>query len=91
MTKLQTILGEDIPITTRGIVYFGTLTPNKFIVRQTVMFDNRTDAFQCYANTPNPESQLITGNTFDELIANLHILHEQMNTQEWVNYMWVMI
>jgi len=84
MNELQTILGEDIPVTTRGIVYFGKLGPTKLEIKKTIMCNSVYEAFEYYANTPNPESQLITGNTFDELIKNLHILHQWMEDKHWI-------
>lgn len=82
--ELQTILGEDIPVTTRGIVYLGILLPDKLVVKRTLMFDNHSDALNAYSNIPNPESQLVMGKTFDELITELHKLHERMKTKEWI-------
>lgn len=88
MKELQTILGEDIPVTTRGIVYLGVLTKKKLNVKKTLMFDNAGDALNAYSNIPNPESQVVLGKTFDELIQELHKLHSRMQNQKWIDQLW---
>ena len=86
MTELQTILGTEIPITTRGIVYFCNFTyrPYKIKVVAERLYDSAGMALEVYANTPNHESQLVTGKTFDELIKELHQLHEDMKSPIWL-------
>ena len=86
MTELQTILGTDIPTTTRGILYlckYDYIT-NEIGVLREILFDCGFDALNAYANIPNPESQLVTGKTYDALIAELHILHSNLKDPEWV-------
>jgi len=86
MKELQTILGTDIPLTTRGIVYlcyFDNLSL-KLEVCNEILCDNAGEALDLYANIPNPESQLATGETFNELIINLHKLHENMKDESWL-------
>ena len=84
MTK--TALGKDIPANTRGILYLCELNrQNKTLtVEREILFDNSFSALNAYANIPNPESQLVTGRTHDELINELNILHECMQREEWV-------
>ena len=84
MTELQTILGTDIPITTRGILYLCRFKNLKLTVLSEGIFDSGFDALNYYANIPNPESQLVTGRTYDELIINLHKLHKNITNIDWL-------
>ena len=88
MNELKTILGEDIPVTTRGILYLGTLHADHLEVEKTMMFDSVFESWQAYANIPNPESQLAYGDTFDEMIRSLHLLHQNMQKKEWIDELW---
>ena len=84
MKELQTITGIDIPVKTRGVLYLCQLTEKKLIVRNTILFDNASDALNAYANIPNAESQLAYGKTFDELIMELQKLHQKMKNPKWI-------
>jgi len=84
MKELQTITGIDIPVTTRGVLYLCLLTETKLIVKNTILFENASDALNAYANIPNPESQVEMGATFDELIVNLQRLHQNMKDPKWI-------
>ena len=86
MKELQTILGTDIPIITRGIVYLGKFNYEDLTL--TIIgerfYRTQSDALHAYADTPNPESQMVSGGTFNILITNLFELHKQMKTKEWL-------
>jgi hypothetical protein len=86
MNKLTTILGTEIPINARGILYLCDYSylPLKLTVFQELIFESAFDALTCYAEIPNPESQLVTGKTFDELIKNLHRLHNDIKDVKWL-------
>jgi len=84
MTELQTILGTDIPITTRGIFYACYFNGDTIIVIGEKLFDSAFEALEAYANIPNPESQMVSGETYDELIKNLHRLHKNMKDPKWL-------
>jgi hypothetical protein len=86
MTELQTILGTDIPINTRGILYLCKFDYERKEIAVTgeVICEKAFKALNLYANIPNPESQLVTGKTFDELITNLHQLHKDMKDPVWL-------
>ena len=86
MKELQTILGADIPIETRGIIYLCEYNYSKLTltVFNEMLFVSAFDALQAYSNIPNPESQLVDGKTFDELIINLKQLHQDMENKEWL-------
>jgi len=83
---MKTITNQDIPEETRGIVYFCVLNVEHetLEVLRAVLFAEAFDALQAYANTPNPESQMATGGTYEELLENLEILHQNMHDQEWI-------
>lgn len=86
MDELKTILGTDIPLSTRGIVYlcvYDRNTPN-IVVTGELLSPNAGTALNAYANIPNPESQIVTGKTFDDLIKNLLILHKNMQDKTWL-------
>lgn len=90
MKELQTYLGTDIPIETRAILYLCELNKDSStkefeltIIRE-LLFNSVFEGLEAYANIPNPESQLITGKTFDELITNLHTFHRLMLKQSWL-------
>ena len=87
MKELQTILGTDIPITTKGIVYLCELYfhPLKLTVVREILCESAFHALTLYAEIPNPPSQLVTGKTFDELITKLHQLHKDMKDPTWLN------
>jgi hypothetical protein len=86
MRKQKTLLGTTIPKTTRGILYickYERFTP-KIEVRAEKLYNIAFEALNAYAEIPNPESQLVMGKTFEELILNLEILHNNMKDEKWL-------
>ena len=85
---MKTILGTEIPDTTRGILYlchFDFLVdPPKLTVMREILCDSASDALNLYAEIPNPPSQLATGRTYEELCNELQILHRDMVNEEWL-------
>lgn len=81
---LKTYLGKDIPLWTRGILYLCRLQGNTFEVVNELLFTSEYEALQAYANIRNPESQMVGGKTYNELIKELVILHKNINNPEWV-------
>ena len=83
---MKTLTKQSIPETTRGIVYFCVLNVEHetLEVLRTVFFEEAFDALQVYANTPNPESQMATGGTYEELLDSLKKLHQNMNDKKWI-------
>jgi len=84
--ELQTITGSDIPINTRGILYLCFYDRDKETIQvvKEMFFETPTSAMMAYANIPNPESQVVIGETYDKLISDLHKLHERMQDKEWL-------
>ena len=83
---LKTIDGKEIPLSTRGILYLCVFTngPLNLEVVNSECFDSSFDALNCYSNIPNPESQLVMGKTYNELITKLHKLHENIKNEDWL-------
>lgn len=81
---LKTILGIEIPITTRGIVYLCKYTGKELIVCREILCDSSFKALNLYTNIPNPESQMVSGKTFDDLIKNLIKLHKDIKDPKWL-------
>ena len=86
MEELKTILGTDIPITTRAILYLCHYNPakKKITVINELITDSQYEGLEYYANTPNLESQLVTGRDFNDLIKNLIKLHGNMKNKQWL-------
>tara|TARA_R110000772_G_scaffold17946_3_gene50129 strand:+ start:220977 stop:221270 length:294 start_codon:yes stop_codon:yes gene_type:complete len=83
---LTTRLGTEIPITARGILYLCQYDyENQTIeVMAEKITNTPSEALELYCNIPNPESQLVTGATFDELIIDLIRLHKNLDDKKWV-------
>ena len=81
---LQTLDGNDVELTTRGILYLCNLSDSGLQVIKSVQFESAFDALNAYSNIPNPESQLITGKDYDDLIKNMHSLHGMMQKESWL-------
>jgi hypothetical protein len=81
---MKTVLGRTVPENVRGILYLCTLTKDALIVREELFFESAFTAINTYANIPNPESQVVTGKTYDELLDNLKILHTRIVNPEWL-------
>jgi len=86
MKELQTIKGTNIPQSTRGILYLCIFDQKamKFTVARELLFDCAFECLQHYANIPNPESQMMSGKTYDDLIKEVHTLHENIKDPEWL-------
>tara|TARA_R110000851_G_scaffold47424_1_gene114998 strand:- start:2280 stop:2573 length:294 start_codon:yes stop_codon:yes gene_type:complete len=83
---LKTKLGTEIPLTTRGILYLCEYNYGKpeLIIHDERLYDSSYEALEAYTNIPNPESQLVTGNTFNELITDLIRLHKDVGNEKWL-------
>ena len=83
---MKTFLGDTIDDNIRGVLYLcnydyktGTIQ-----VAMAAQFSSAFDALNAYANIPNPESQLATGGTSEELAVELDQLHKRLNDPVWV-------
>ena len=86
MNELKTILGTEIPTKTRGILYlcYMDYKTHKLNVLNEILFDNSFYALNAYSNIPNPESQLVMGKTFDDLIKENEKLKQKINNPDWI-------
>jgi hypothetical protein len=78
-----------VPEITRGVLYLCHLEYQEggiFIltVFREVFFETRWETIEAYASIPNPESQMASGKTYEELCIDLHLLHENMKDQTWL-------
>ena len=86
---MKTLLGTEIPKTTRGVLYlchfdFLVDPPRLDVVRE-ILCDSAWRAIELYANIPNPPSQAATGKTYDKLCEELELLHTNMKKKEWLD------
>jgi hypothetical protein len=83
---MTTILGTEIPESTRGIVYLCNFDYKemKLTVIKEILCESSFLALTLYAEIPNPESQLVTGESFDKLLSRLERLHKNMKDPKWL-------
>lgn len=83
---LKTVLGTDIPLTCRGILYVCEYSREACSLKVTfeLLFDSAFEAMMMYSDIPNPESQVATGKDYDGLIADLCKLHTNMVDPKWL-------
>jgi len=84
MEKQYTILGTEISENIRGIVYLCHFENMTLTVCSEILCESAGKTLNLYANIPNPESQLIMGKSFEELITNLNKLHEDIKDPVWL-------
>jgi len=88
---LKTFGGNSIDPRAKGIVYLCEYTharegqPANLKVCKAIQFGSKADAFNAYANIPNPESQMAAGNTREEFEKDLEKLHKHMRDPKWVD------
>ena len=83
---MKTILGTEIPENIRGVLYLCKFTPDPLSIEvlNELLFVKPFEALEAYADIPNPESQLVTGWTYEELIYKLEVLHKDMKDTQWL-------
>lgn len=83
---MQTLKGTIIQDLHRGVLYLCELDhqQKKLKVHSEIIFCCAFQALEAYANIPNPESQLVTGKTKEELEKNLEVLHKNIKDPKWV-------
>ena len=59
-------------------------TPNKWVNVANSIFTNGTQALNAYANTPNPASQLVDGNSPEELADKMVEMIDNYNNPAWL-------
>lgn len=83
---MKTFLGTEISESTLGILYLCRYNyMNKTIeVIKEIQFNSGFAALDAYANIPNSESQMASGNDKESFEKDLEKLHIQLNNPEWV-------
>lgn len=82
-TKVLTIAGNEIPEDVRAIFMICELREDKLKCIAERFCTDKAVALEYYANVPNPESQLVAGETYEELITELKALKKKWNTPEF--------
>jgi hypothetical protein len=82
----KTILGTEIPENTRGIVYLCQFNYDNMSIKvvNEILCDTVMKAMNLYASIPNPESQVVVGRTYADVITSLIVLHDNMKRKEWL-------
>ena len=83
---MKTLLGTEVPKTTRGIVYLCHFDYLKMEITVTkeILCNDSFIALTLYAEIPNSESQLVTSRTFEGLNYELDLLHTNMKDPVWL-------
>ena len=83
---MNTKLNKPIPENTKGILYLCKFSRNplQLQVVSEILFNDAFNALNSYANIPNPESQLVIGDSYDKLISELSKLHANMENEQWL-------
>lgn len=81
------IRGEVLPSSCRSIVFICELDREKksLEVLHFLQFDSQMQGLNAYANIPNPESQLCSGSSFEDLITEVKALHSRINNPKWID------
>lgn len=85
--KNTTVLGTEIDENIRGILYLCKFNFKEISLKVTheILFESAFIALEAYANIPNPESQLITGKTYEELLLANAEFEKNMVDKDWLN------
>lgn len=85
--KNTTVLGTEIDENIRGILYLCEFNRKELSLKVTneILFESAFIALEAYANIPNPESQLITGKTYEELLLANAEFEKNMVDKDWLN------
>ena len=59
--------------------------PEKWVCTRIERFDNGVKALLYYANTPNPASQLVSGETKEELEVEIKKMQENYKDKDWLD------
>ena len=59
--------------------------PEKWVCTHIERFDNGAKALHYYANTPNPASQLVSGETKEELEVEIKRMQDNYKDKDWLD------
>lgn len=82
----KTFLGKTIPEDTRGILYLCKYDneENTILVFYEMFFTCTFKALTWYAEVRNPESQLMTGKTYEDLIKKVDQMKKNLVNPSWL-------
>ncbi len=82
-------LENPISKDTRGLLYICKFDYKHKVldVQYAIPFTDVFTALQNYVNIPNPESQLVTGGTYEDFCTELKIVHKKITDKKWLNYL----
>lgn len=86
---MTTFLNEEIKSDTLAILYlceYKYEPPSIKIIRE-IQFDDPYVAIECYANIPNPASQLASGSTREKFFTELEKMHNNLTNPEWIEFL----
>lgn len=81
---MKTILGTELSKDIRGVLYLCEVEDSNVEVFGEHLFENSFIALRAYCEIPNPTSQLVSGKTHEELVANLTELHKNIKDPKWI-------
>lgn len=59
--------------------------PGKWVNTNNYFFDNGAEALNTYSNIPNPASQLIKGDSDDDLYQQMEEMKANYRNEDWLN------
>lgn len=86
MELVKTLDGKEIPEWVRGILYICKYDHKgpSIEVLGSIFYPTASSALEAYANIPNPESQMVSARTYEDLISNLKMKHLAFKDPEWL-------
>jgi len=83
---MKTKLGKEVPRNTRSVLYLCDYNNdrNSIEVKRELFYSDEFSGLEAYSNIHNPESQLASGGSFEELCKDLEKLHERMADPSWL-------
>jgi hypothetical protein len=82
---MKTIFGTKLNKDVRGVLYLCDYDCETKRIKpfRELIFEDGFDALTCYAEIPNPASQLAKGETFGKFCLELMQLHRNMANDKW--------
>ena len=81
---MKSLLGHDIPENIRGILFICKFDGESIEVVRERMYNCPFKTVNAYANTPNPESHMVSGETHEEMLVELESLKNKFNTPKHI-------
>lgn len=82
---METKLGTDIEPWVRGVVYLCDFSDRTNLrVTGELLFYNHLDALTAYSEIPNPASQIVIGQSYEDILMGIEQLHKNMDDTNWL-------